>query len=175
MASRVREAHGAPGAARPRPAGPVTTRPPAQVDADSVRAEAARLFAEAVPDLGALGERVARLVAHTVGDACTVRLLSEDGTRLALLAAHAADPVFSVADDGPGIPLGEQERIFERFQRADTEATRATTGSGLGLPIARALAELHGGRIWVESTPGHGATFRVAVPLDAAAREDGQA
>jgi signal transduction histidine kinase len=41
-------------------------------------------------------------------------------------------------------------------------------GSGLGLPIARALVELHGGRIWVESKPGHGAAFRVALPLEAA-------
>jgi signal transduction histidine kinase len=81
-----------------------------------------------------------------------------------------------VADDGPGIPAGEQERIFERFHRADTEATRSVKGSGLGLPIARGLVELHGGRIWVESTPGHGATFSVALPLRAANREkDGEA
>ncbi len=69
----------------------------------------------------------------------------------------------SVSDDGPGIPEAEQSRIFERFYRSDNEATRQTPGSGLGLPIARALVELHGGRVSVESAPGRGATFRVTL------------
>ncbi|MBI4492037.1 MAG: PAS domain-containing sensor histidine kinase, partial [Chloroflexi bacterium] len=51
-----------------------------------------------------------------------------------------------------------------RFYRPETEATRRNPGSGLGLPIARALVELHGGRIWVESHSGAGATFCIALP-----------
>ncbi len=76
--------------------------------------------------------------------------------------------VFAVSDDGPGIPEEEQKHIFERFYRSETEAVRRRQGSGLGLPIAKAMVELHGGRIWVESQPGKGATFRIALPLASA-------
>jgi signal transduction histidine kinase len=69
----------------------------------------------------------------------------------------------SVSDDGPGIAEAERERIFERFYRAD-EAARGSQGSGLGLPIARALVELHGGRLSLESEPAVGATFRITLP-----------
>jgi len=70
----------------------------------------------------------------------------------------------AVADDGPGIPEENQPHLFERFYRPKSESVRRTQGSGLGLPIAKALVELHGGRIWVESRPGNGATFRIALP-----------
>jgi PAS domain S-box-containing protein len=80
----------------------------------------------------------------------------------------------AVSDDGPGIPEGEQERIFDRFYRLASSAAQHTPGSGLGLPIARAMVELHGGRIWVKNNdpalapcPDHpGATFYVALSLD---------
>jgi signal transduction histidine kinase len=74
-------------------------------------------------------------------------------------AAHLA-----VIDAGMGIPPAEQERIFERFERA--EAARGYGGFGLGLWISRALVEAHGGAISVESAPGAGATFRVRLPLE---------
>lgn len=67
-----------------------------------------------------------------------------------------------VIDEGPGIPPEIQDRIFERFFRA--EASRTTRGTGLGLSIARAIADRHGGSLTVESTPGNGATFRLRIP-----------
>jgi two-component system sensor histidine kinase BaeS len=67
----------------------------------------------------------------------------------------------SVSDSGAGVPLIDQERIFEAGVRLD--AGRA--GSGLGLVIARAIAEAHGGRLTVRSTPGEGATFTIALPV----------
>ena len=76
---------------------------------------------------------------------------------------------FAVADDGPGIPLADQARLFERFYRSEKEGVRMSQGSGLGLPIAKALVELHGGRIWVESRPGTGATFWVTLPIEPSA------
>ncbi len=82
------------------------------------------------------------------------------------LEAAAAEVIFSVTDDGPGIPPADRPRIFERFYRPTTTATREFVGSGLGLPIVRTTAEQHGGRAWVESTPGHGATFRIALPTE---------
>jgi signal transduction histidine kinase len=70
----------------------------------------------------------------------------------------------SVSDDGPGIAFEEQERIFQRFYRSADGTTRARQGTGLGLPIARALVELHGGTLTVESVPGAGATFLIRLP-----------
>jgi signal transduction histidine kinase len=72
----------------------------------------------------------------------------------------------AVADTGPGIDEDERESIFEVFHqgRKETSAVRPE-GSGLGLPLARRFVELHGGRLWVESTPGQGATFRFTLPV----------
>lgn len=70
----------------------------------------------------------------------------------------------TVSDDGPGIPLDEQQRIFDKFYVVT--GSRSAAGVGLGLYIARELVELHGGRIWVESTPGEGSTFYVTIPKD---------
>ena len=70
----------------------------------------------------------------------------------------------TVRDDGPGIPPREQRAVFERFYRLDNEQTRRTTGTGLGLPIAHALAELHGGRVGLDTRSGRGTTFFVSLP-----------
>jgi signal transduction histidine kinase len=70
----------------------------------------------------------------------------------------------AVHDTGPGIAEGDHTRIFEEFQQADSSVTKKKSGTGLGLAIAKRIIELHGGRIWVESTPGQGATFSFTVP-----------
>jgi PAS domain S-box-containing protein len=69
-----------------------------------------------------------------------------------------------VTDAGQGIPLREQERIFERFQQLDNSASRRVAGAGLGLYICRAIVEAHGGRIWVRSELGTGSTFFFSLP-----------
>ena len=74
------------------------------------------------------------------------------------------DVVITVTDTGQGIPLREQERIFERFQRVDNSAARRTQGAGLGLYICRAILEAHGGRIWVQSELGRGSSFSFSLP-----------
>ena len=80
------------------------------------------------------------------------------------LSATAGDRevVVEVADRGPGIPLGEEVRIFDKFYRA--KAAREG-GVGLGLTICRGIIEAHGGRIWAENRGGGGAVFRFAIPL----------
>jgi signal transduction histidine kinase len=70
-----------------------------------------------------------------------------------------------VRDEGEGIPLSEQGRVFERFYKVDRARQRGLGGTGLGLAIARHIAEAHGGRIWLESTEGMGSTFFVALPV----------
>src|SRR5690606_12827380 len=67
----------------------------------------------------------------------------------------------AVADTGPGIPGRALNRVFERFYRVDKARSRAMGGTGLGLSIVRHAVERQGGRIWVESAPGEGSTFRV--------------
>ncbi|MFI5274643.1 MAG: sensor histidine kinase, partial [Ktedonobacterales bacterium] len=78
----------------------------------------------------------------------------------------ASEVVVRVADLGQGIPLREQERIFQRFQRVDNVAARRTQGAGLGLYICRAIVEAHGGHIWVHSELGQGSTFSFALPRE---------
>jgi signal transduction histidine kinase len=75
------------------------------------------------------------------------------------------DIQFWVSDTGIGISVEEQENIFESFRQVDGSVTRVAQGSGLGLTIARKFVEMHGGRIWVESELGQGATFRFTIPI----------
>jgi signal transduction histidine kinase len=71
----------------------------------------------------------------------------------------------AVADTGPGIAPEHQEQIFEEFRQVDDSSTRKQGGTGLGLAIARRIVEMHGGRLWVESTVGQGSTFSFSVPV----------
>jgi signal transduction histidine kinase/CheY-like chemotaxis protein len=82
------------------------------------------------------------------------------------VAASAADDevVVAVSDTGIGIADDERERIFEAFQRGGRGARQSTEGTGLGLTLSRRIVELHGGRLWMESTLGAGSTFSFAVP-----------
>lgn len=88
------------------------------------------------------------------------------GGHVALTAAQTGgEVVFTVTDDGEGIDAEHLAHIFERFYRADSARDRGSGGSGIGLAIAKALTEAHGGHITVASRgPGKGSTFTVAVP-----------
>jgi len=80
-----------------------------------------------------------------------------------------ATVLITVQDTGLGIPPHMLESIFEEFSQVDTSTTRKVGGTGLGLPISRRLVEMHGGRLWADSTgvPGEGSTFFVEMPLEA--------
>ena len=73
----------------------------------------------------------------------------------------------AVTDTDPGIPQEELKRVFEQFHQIDNSNTKAKGGTGLGLAIAKQIVEMHGGRIWVESTVGEGATFQMQLPIRA--------
>jgi signal transduction histidine kinase len=92
--------------------------------------------------------------------------------RVELAAASSADELFlSVHDNGIGISPDEREDIFEAFnQGSPSRLDQLQEGPGLGLALARGLIELHGGRIWVESEPGRGSTFTIALPRVEAAQ-----
>jgi signal transduction histidine kinase len=71
----------------------------------------------------------------------------------------------SVSDTGPGLAEVDQQKIFDEFQQADGSSTRKKGGTGLGLSISKKIIDMHGGRIWVESTLGKGSTFRFSLPI----------
>jgi signal transduction histidine kinase len=73
--------------------------------------------------------------------------------------------VLTVRDTGPGIAPADQDKIFGEFQQADNSITRKKGGTGLGLAISKRMVEMHGGSISVDSELGHGATFRVTLPV----------
>ena len=78
----------------------------------------------------------------------------------------AARVRLAVSDTGPGVPLAEQERIFEKFVQLDGDVTREHGGTGLGLTICRELAEMLQARLDLDSQPGQGATFSLTIPLE---------
>jgi two-component system sensor histidine kinase KdpD len=86
------------------------------------------------------------------------------GTSIVLsAAARETELEVAVADHGPGLPPGDEKRVFEKFYRVRAEGSQS--GVGLGLTICRAIVEAHGGRIWAETRPRGGAVFRFALPL----------
>ena len=87
-----------------------------------------------------------------------------DGTLIRLAATVSGDNLqVTISDNGPGLPKGQEESIFEKFTRGTREST--TPGVGLGLAISRAIIEAHDGRIWAEDNPGGGARFCFTLPL----------
>jgi signal transduction histidine kinase len=104
-------------------------------------------------------ERVLQVLGNLVGNALK---FAGRGGRVTMSAVRSGpQAVFSVADTGPGIAPEEIERLFDRFWQARTDRR----GVGLGLTIARGIVEAHGGRIWVESRLGEGATFSFTLPV----------
>jgi signal transduction histidine kinase len=108
--------------------------------------------------------RVRQIVFNLLSNA--VKFTPADG-RVDVSARLDGDHVeIDVADTGPGIAAGDLEKIFEEFEQAGDG--KKEEGTGLGLPLSRKLVELHGGRLWAESRPGHGSTFHFTLPVEAA-------
>jgi two-component system phosphate regulon sensor histidine kinase PhoR len=123
---------------------PLTT----EIDADLPMAEADPL-------------RVEQVITNLVENAIKY---SPDGGPVTVRVRGGEMITVSVSDHGVGITPEQAEHLFERFYRVDSSLARTTKGVGLGLFICRSLVEAHGGRIWVESTPGQGSTFSFTLP-----------
>jgi PAS domain S-box-containing protein len=107
-------------------------------------------------------DRVVQILTNLVGNACQY---TPAGGRIVVSARAVGDQVrVAVRDTGIGIALENQDKVFERFFRADDPLVQGSPGTGLGLPIVKSLVEMHGGEIWVESELGEGSTFTFTLP-----------
>lgn len=146
----------------------------AAVDAHSVQAAGAGvdlrrggdrgLFVRGDPQI--LTDAVSNLVANAIS-------YSPEGSRVGIGVKRADDRVeIAISDQGIGIAEDDQQRIFERFYRADQARSRRTGGTGLGLSIVKHAVQRHGGDVRLWSRPGRGSTFTVVLPLTAGPDRD---
>jgi len=111
--------------------------------------------------------RLRQIVMNLLSNA--LKFTPEGGTVTLRAKREDGNVVVRVQDTGPGIAEGDQRRLFEPYQRLE-EGTERTSGLGLGLALCKMLVELHGGRIWVDSRRGEGATFCFCIPVAGEAR-----
>jgi signal transduction histidine kinase len=106
--------------------------------------------------------RLTQVLLNLVGNAIKFTDIGEVSIK-----GSSANGTFNVAvrDTGPGISTADQAKLFQEFQQADNSITKKKGGTGLGLAISRRIIEMHGGRIWVESSPGNGSTFAFTLPV----------
>jgi signal transduction histidine kinase len=109
-------------------------------------------------------QRLTQVLLNLVGNA--IKFTDTGEVRVTARAINGHFTV-RVVDTGPGIPEEHQARIFEQFHQVDNSNTKAKGGTGLGLAIAKQIVEMHGGRIWVQSTLGKGSTFQMELPIRA--------
>jgi two-component system phosphate regulon sensor histidine kinase PhoR len=118
---------------------------------------------DALPAVAADPDMLRQVLANLVENA--VKYSPRGGGVHISLEPHEGRVLFAVRDEGLGIPLREQERIFEKFYRLDPNLARGVGGTGLGLYISRELVRRMGGRIWVASREGEGSTFFFELPI----------
>ncbi|MBN2006737.1 MAG: GAF domain-containing protein [Anaerolineae bacterium] len=107
--------------------------------------------------------RIRQVIENLLSNA--IKYNHPDGWIKVNLAPDDHHLVVEVTDNGIGIPLAEQPKLFERFYRVKSPETEDIAGTGLGLAIVKSVIERHKGRVWVESTPGKGSTFAFILPL----------
>jgi signal transduction histidine kinase len=119
-----------------------------------------RLQAELPPDLGEVAVDERRLKQLLYNFLSNALKFTPEGGEINVRARCTAEHVtISVADTGVGIAPAEQQKIFDTFYQVDSSLTKSQQGTGLGLTLVRKIAELHEGRVWVESEPGYGSEF----------------
>ncbi len=115
------------------------------------------------PELAVDAPKIVQVLNNLIGNAMK---FSTAGTRVLVSVSAAAEHVeIAVADQGPGIPPDEQEKLFQPFSRTSVRSTAGEPSTGLGLAITRSIVDGHGGRVTVDSAPGRGTTFRVVLPV----------
>ena len=94
------------------------------------------------------------------------KFVPDEGGCVSVVVRREGNSVLvAVNDNGPGIATEDRELVFEKFRQGGSVLTDKPHGTGLGLPISRQIIESFGGRLWVESAPGRGATFQFMLPI----------
>ena len=107
-------------------------------------------------------QRIAQVLLNLLGNAIK---FTQEGKVIVEASVSNETFLISVSDTGPGLSETNQKKIFEEFHQADGSSTREKGGTGLGLSISKKIVEMHGGRIWVDSIPKKGSTFRFTLPV----------
>ena len=107
-------------------------------------------------------QRIVQVFLNLVGNAIK---FTEEGEVRVNVSVSDGNFLAAVSDTGPGLSKADQQRIFEEFHQADSSSTKRKGGTGLGLAITKKIVAMHGGHIWVESSPGQGATFWFTLPV----------
>ena len=125
------------------------------------------------PDLAVFADKIRfkQILVNLLSNA--VKFTPADGKIWVEAAERRGRVTVSVSDTGLGIPIEEQEAIFDAFHQAGATTKGVKEGTGLGLAITKRLVEEHGGRIWVESEPGQGARFSFTMPAGRASADEG--
>ena len=120
-----------------------------------------------LPSVSADRDKITQVLTNLLSNAVKY---SPDGGEIIVTTRLSRDELhISVKDHGMGIPADALEKVFERYSRIESGATRHIQGTGLGLPIVRQIVDMHGGRAWVESTLGTGSDVQFTLPVDAVA------
>lgn len=132
--------------------------------AQSNQIELVKNIAPNLPSVSVDADRIAQVIRNLLNNALRhtpeggkVSVTCKQDTRQGIL--------ITISDTGEGIPPDDLPYVFDRFYRADKSRSRASGGSGIGLAIVKQLVEAHGGKVWVESQPGQGATFGFTLPI----------
>jgi signal transduction histidine kinase len=151
-------------------AGPTDVEEVVRQAADAARPAATDKGIELELDLDGIGEltadraRLAQVLDNLISNAVK---FTPSGGRIAVRSSRDGDvAILEVSDTGMGISEEDQEKLFQRFFRADSATAQAIQGTGLGLAIVKAIIEAHDGAISVVSAPGKGTTFRVELPIE---------
>jgi signal transduction histidine kinase len=134
-------------------------RQPAQARGMSLVAEIDGRLPVIEGDAALIRQAVANLTSNAI------KYATESKQIIIKTSVDSSEVIVGVRDSGPGIAKKDQIRLFEKFYRVNQPGTDRVKGSGLGLALVKSIAERHGGRVWVESQPGIGSTFYIALPI----------
>jgi signal transduction histidine kinase len=136
-------------------------------DTLAIRAGGVKLvknFAADFPEVVADPDKLEQVFMNIVGNA--LKYSPPNGSVVVTGGRREGGIILEVQDEGPGVAFSDLEKVFDKFYRLDNDTNRKNPGTGLGLPICRALINLHGGKIWLESETGKGCRFLFTLPLN---------
>ena len=129
---------------------------------EAKKLELVRVVEPSLPPITGDQDRLIQVVINLISNAVK---FTDSGSITCSVHKQGSEMIVSVKDSGIGIAPADQPKVFEKFKQVGDTLTDKPKGTGLGLPICKEIVEHHGGRVWVESEPGHGSTFSFTLPI----------